>query len=90
MNSTYYINIVIGIMLLAGFFIVFYDIFKMKASLNWKITRGIMIVFLVLFCWSLFRLVNKTEIANRYDFLILFFNFGLLVIGFITSRNIKL
>ena len=90
MNWTYYINILIGIMLMAGFFIVFYDVFKMKASLNWKITRGIMLIFLVLFSWSLYRLVNRYEIANRYDFLILLFNFGLLITGFITSRNIKL
>lgn len=77
---------IIGILIVSNTLVL---IIISKESLEWRITRGVITVFLGLFLWSVYRFLNRLPSVNIYDYLILLFNFGLAVIGYLTSRHIK-
>ena len=60
-----------------------------KARIEWKLTRVSIIVFTSLFIWSIYRFIDRLSDVNIYDYLILAFNLGLFVVGYIVSRDVR-
>ncbi|WP_352420073.1 hypothetical protein [Proteiniborus sp.] len=63
-------------------------IINTKFRLEWKIAKVTNTIFLGLVFLSINRLIGKIPEKNIFDYLLVFFNLGLFVIGCITSRNI--
>lgn len=67
----------------------FLSIFKIKMSLEKRIIKIAINVFMLLSIWSIYRLVNKIPDVNIYDYLIVILNSGLFIVSIYNSRNIQ-
>ncbi len=59
---------------------------KANIVMEQKLIRIMTIIFLTLFLWSILRFLKRYSSVNMYDYMIIFFNLGLFVVGHLASR----
>lgn len=84
-EMVYYATLVLCFFLILD---VIFTIINSNFKLEWKIAKVTNTIFLALVFLSVNRLIGKMPNNNIFDYLMIFFNAGLFIIGCITSRNI--
>ncbi|TAH63438.1 MAG: hypothetical protein EWM50_02715 [Gottschalkiaceae bacterium] len=81
----YYATIVLCFFLILDLIITIIDT---SSKLEWKIANITNTVFLTMLFLSVNRLIGRIPNQNVFDYLIVFFNAGLFIIGSIASKKI--